>query len=161
LLRESIDRGLPESLVEEYRTKIRSYFQYYRPTEEDNLKLISILTDPQLYEILKLLRTSIVSKNGLEKLRNRGVENIDTGIKKLLEYNLINILENRQGTELYSLISDIHIALVYPRYILNTILQQYDVKSKSNGVLIEYLNVLEDTYRPYKPKAKSKAKSKE
>jgi hypothetical protein len=124
------------------------------------LKIITLLTDPQLYEILKLLRTSIVSRNSLEKLRKKGVEDLDGGIKKLLDYEIIKIFQTGQGIELYTLISDVDISLVYPRYILNTILHQYDVKSKSNGVLIEYLNVLEDTYRPYKPKEKTKEKSK-
>ncbi|MFX0077172.1 MAG: hypothetical protein ACFE96_17135 [Candidatus Hermodarchaeota archaeon] len=160
LLRESVERGLPESLVEDYRSKVRSYFLSYRPSEEDNLKIIKLLTDPQLYEMLKLLRTSIVSRNTLEKLKNKGVDDIDGGIRKLLEYGIVFIFPTGQGIDLYALISDVDISLVYPRYILNTILHQYDVKSKSNGVLIEYLNVLEDTYRPYKFKEKTKEKSK-
>ncbi|MHA2287359.1 MAG: hypothetical protein ACXABG_01105 [Promethearchaeota archaeon] len=161
LLRESVDRGLPESLAEDYKSKVRSYFQNYHPSKEDNLKIITLLTDPQLYEILKLLRTSIISRKSLEKLRDKGVDDIDGGIKKLLDYEIINVFQTGQDLELYALISDVEVSLVYPRYILNMILHQYDVKSKSNGVLIEYLNVLEDTYRPYKSKEKSKAKSKE
>lgn len=156
IMRESIERGLPESLVASYNSEVRRFFQTYHPTEEDNLKLMSILTDPQLYEILKVLRTSIVTRSSLEKLRNKGVENIDKGIKKLVEYNIIHVFQNGQESEYYALLSDFHISLVYPRYILNIILHQYDVKSKANGVLIEYLNVLEDTYRPYKSKTKSK-----
>jgi hypothetical protein len=34
--------------------------------------------------------------------------------------------------------------------MVNIIIHQYAVKSKSNAVLIEYLNVLDDTYRPTK-----------
>ena len=37
--------------------------------------------------------------------------------------------------------------------MLNTIIYQYRVKSKSNSVLIEYLNVLDDNYRSIKFKA--------
>jgi len=156
ILSEPVERGLPESLVETYNSEVRTFFQNYRPSEEDNLKLIQILTDPQLYEILKLLRISVVTRNSIEKLRKKGVDDIDGGIKKLLEYKIMHMFQNGQGTEYYALLSDFHISLVYPRYILNIILHQYDVKSKSNGVLMEYLNVLEDTYRPYKPKANSK-----
>jgi len=151
-----IDRGLPESLVAAYSFEVRKYFKSYRPSEEDNLKFIKALTDPQLYEILKLLRIAVVTRNSLEKLRKKGVDDIDGGIKKLLEYNIMHVFQDGQGTKYFALLSDFHISLVYPRYILNMILHQYDVKSKSNGVLIEYLNVLEDTYRPYKPKTSSK-----
>ncbi|GAH06598.1 unnamed protein product, partial [marine sediment metagenome] len=137
-------------------SEVRKYFQNYRPSEEDNLKLIKILTDPQLYEILKLLRIAIVTRNSLEKLRKKGVDDIDGGIKKLLEFNIMLSFQDGQGAEYYALLSDFHVSLVYPRYILNMILHQYDVKSKSDGVLIEYLKVLEDTYHPYKSKTKSK-----
>jgi len=160
LLMDPVERGLPESFVAAYSSEVRSYFQTYRPSEEDNLKYIAILTDPQLYEILKLLRISIVTRNSFEKLRKKGVDDIDGGIKKLLEYKIMHVFQDEQGTKYYALLSDFLISLVYPRYILNMILHQYDVKSKSEGVLIEYLKVLEDAYRPYKPKTKSKIKSK-
>ena len=156
MLRAPVDHGLPESLAVAYRSEVKGYFKNYSPSEEDNLKLIKILTDPQLYEILKLLRTSSVTRNSLEKLRKKGVDDIDEGVKTLLEYNILHKFQNGEGTEYFTLISDVHISLVYPRYILNMILHQYDVKSKSDGVLIEYLKVLEDTYHPYKSKTKSK-----
>ena len=152
ILKEPVERGLPESLVEDYKSEVRKYFKNYRPSEEDNLKMLQILTDPQLYEILKLLRISIVTRNSIEKLRKKGVDDIDGGINKLLEFNIIHTFKDEQETEYYALLSDFHASLVYPRYILNMILHQYDVKSKSEGVLIEYLNVLEDTYRPYASK---------
>ncbi|MFX1448961.1 MAG: hypothetical protein ACFFCG_12665, partial [Promethearchaeota archaeon] len=156
LLRVPIEKGLPESSVSTFNSEVRRYFENYRPTEEDNLKLIKILTDPHLYEILKLLRKSIVTRNSIEKLRKKGIENLEDGIKKLLDDNIIQIIQNGEGPEFFALLSDVHISLVYPRYILNIILHQYDVKSKSDGVLIEYLNVLEDMYRPYKSKTKTK-----
>ena len=121
-----------------------------------NLKLVDILTDPQLSEILKLMRIAVVTRNTLEKLRKKGVDDIDGGIKKLLDNKIIHVFQSENGTEYYALLSDLHISLVYPRYMLSSILHQYDVKSKSEPVLIEYLNVLEDAYRPYKLKTKSK-----
>ena len=39
--------------------------------------------------------------------------------------------------------------------------EEYDLKSKSSQVLVEYLNVLEDAYTDLKSKAKAKAKAKE
>ncbi|GAG69712.1 unnamed protein product, partial [marine sediment metagenome] len=112
ILREPVERGLPESLVETYNSEVRTYFQNYRPSEEDNLKLLKILTDPQIYEILKLLRISVVTRNSIEKLRKKGVDDIDGGIKKLLEHNIMHVFQNGDGTEYYALLSDLHISLV-------------------------------------------------
>jgi hypothetical protein len=151
LLKNPSERGLPERLVEEYRIAVKKYFQKYQPTEEDNLKVLDeVIADSQVYEILKLLRISIVTKNVLEKLRKKGVEDIDGGLKKLWDNQMLTVFQDAKGSEYYALISDFHNSLVYPKYMVNTIIQQYGVKSKSNGVLLEYLNVLEDAYRPTK-----------
>lgn len=155
LLSDLVGRGLPEPLVESYKSEARSFFKNYRPSEDDNMRIVDILTDPQLAEILKLMRIAVVTRNTLEKLRKKGVDDIEGGIKKLLDNDIIRIFQSKDGPEYYALFCDLHISLIYPRYILNTIIHQYDVKSKSEPVLIEYLNVLEDAYRPYKLKIKS------
>jgi hypothetical protein len=154
LLKNPVERGLPERFVEEYNVAVRKFYQKYRPTEEDNLKILDqVIGDPQVYEILKLLRISIVTKNVLEKLRKKGVDDIDGGLNKLWETQLIQVFQDSKGNEYYALISDFHLSLVYPKYMLNRIIQQYSVKSKSSSVLIEYLNVLDNNYRPIKLKA--------
>jgi len=155
ILSDLVGRGLPEPLVEAYNSEVRRFFQNYRPSEDDNLKLVDLLTDPQLSEIIKLMRIAIVTRNTLEKLRKKGVDDIDGGIKKLLDNKIIHKFQDENKAEYYALLSDLHISLVYPRYMLNTILHQYDVKSKSEPVLIEYLNVLDDAYHPYKLKTES------
>ncbi|MFX1530742.1 MAG: hypothetical protein ACFFBC_06485, partial [Promethearchaeota archaeon] len=58
--------------------------------------------------------------------------------------------QDAKGNEYYALLTDFYNSLIYPKYIVRTIIYQYTVKSKSNGVLIEYLNVLDDAYHPSK-----------
>jgi hypothetical protein len=158
LLKNPVDRGLPEKFINDYKVAIKQFFQTYHPSEEDNLKLLDIITDPQVYEILKLLRISIVTRNVLEKLKKKGVEDIDDGLKKLWDNKIVHVFQEERGTEYYALISDFQVSLVYPKYILNTIIHQYDVKSKSEDVLVEYLNVLEDNYRSHKKVVESEKK---
>jgi len=150
LLKNPVERGLPEKFIDEYNITVKKFFQNYRPSEEDNLKILDLLTDPQAYPILELLRIAIVTKNSLVKLKKKGVDDLEGGLKKLWNNNIIHVFQDSSGTEYYSLISDFHISLVYPKYIVNLIIKHYDVKSKSEKVLIEYLNVLEDTYHPTK-----------
>ncbi len=151
LLKNPIERGLPERFVEEYDIAIRNFYQKYRPSDEDNIKILDeVIADPQIYEILKLLRISIVTKNVLEKLRKKGVDDIDGGLKKLWDNQMIHVFQDTKGNEYYALLSDFYTSLIYPKYMLNIIIQQYGVKSKSEAVLIEYLNVLDDNYRSTK-----------
>jgi len=157
LLKNPTERGLPDKFTEEYNVAVKKFFQKYRPSDDDNLKILDeIIADPQVYEILKLLRISIVTKNVLEKLRKKGVDDIDSGLKKLWDNQMIHVFQDTKGNEYYALLTDFYNSLIYPKYIVNTIIYQYTVKSKSNGVLIEYLNVLDEAYRPTKIQAEEK-----
>jgi len=151
LLKNPVERGLPERFVEDYNVAVKNFFQKYHPSDEDNIKILDqIIADPQIYEIFKLLRISIVTKNVLEKLRKKGVDDIDGGLKKLWDNQMVHVFQDSKGNEYYALLTDFYNSLLYPKYMLNTIIQQYGVKSKSEGVLIEYLNVLDDNYRSTK-----------
>ena len=151
LLKSPVERGLPEKFVEEYNVAVKNFFQKYQPLDEDNLKILdNVIAVPQVYEILKLLRISIVTKNILEKLRKKGVDDIDGGLKKLWDCQMIHVFQDTKGNEYYALLTDFYSSLIYPKYMLNTLIYQYGVKSKSEGVLVEYLNVLEDAYRSTK-----------
>jgi hypothetical protein len=148
LLKNPSERGLPEQFTDDYNVAVKKFFQKYRPSDEDNIKILDeIIVDPQVYEILRLLRISIVTKNTLEKLRKKGVDDIDEGLKTLWDNQMIHVFQDNKGNEYYALLTDFHNSLIYPKYMLKTIIHQYDVKSKSNGVLIEYLNVLDNAYR--------------
>ena len=156
ILTNPSDRGLPSRFEENYRTDVKKYFQNYRPIEADNLRVIDILTDPQVYETLRLLRTAIVTRNDLEKLRKKGVDDLDNVLKKLWDSQIIQVFRDERGIEYYALLSDFYLNLLFPKYLMNIIKKEYDQKSKADQVLIEYLNVLENTYLNMKAAAKAK-----
>ncbi|KKL52637.1 hypothetical protein LCGC14_2283470 [marine sediment metagenome] len=83
---------------------VENFFQTYQPSEDDNLKILKqVTTDPDAYEILKILRTSIVTRNDLEKL---GVYDIDDGLSKLWRNKILHVIEDIKGIEYYVLQSD-------------------------------------------------------
>ncbi|MHA1104671.1 MAG: hypothetical protein ACTSPN_02995 [Promethearchaeota archaeon] len=156
LLKDPADRGLPAQLAEDYRMEVKKFFQNYRPSEQDNLRVVDILINPQVYETLRLLRTAIVTKNDLEKLKKKGVEDVDEVLKMLWEGQMIQVFQDEMNNEYYALLSDFHIDTLFPKYLLNIIKSEYERKSKAEQVLIEYLNVLEDAYMSIKSAPKSK-----
>jgi len=147
LIKNPTEVGLPENL---------SYFQSYRYSEEDNLKIINLLINPQVYEVIRLLRTAIVTRNDLEKLKKKGVDDVDETLKLLWDAQMIQVFQDSRGNEYYALLTDFYLDLIFPKYSLNIIKQEYELKSKSSQVLVEYLNVLEDAYTDLKSKAKAK-----
>jgi hypothetical protein len=156
LLKDPADRGLPSQLVQDYRTETKKYFQNYRPSENDNLTIIDVLINPQVYETLRLLRTAIVTRDDLEKLKKKGVDDVDEVLKMLWESQMIQVFQDDRGNEYYALLSDFYVELIFPKYLINIIKEEYEKKSKADQVLIEYLNVLENTYVNLKVAAKSK-----
>jgi hypothetical protein len=161
ILRDPADLGLPSQLVENYKTDVRRYFQNYQPTEGDNLRILDVLTNPQIYETIRLLRTAVVTKNDLEKLRKKGVEDLDDVLKMLWDTQIIQVFQDERGNEYYALLSDFHLDLMFPKYLMNVIKTVYEQKSKSDQVLIEYLTVLENTYTNLKAAQKTEAKAKD
>ena len=161
ILGDPADRGLPSQLVENYKTDVRRYFQNYQPTEADNLRVLDVLTNPQVYETIRLLITAVVTKNDLEKLRKKGVEDLDDILKMLWDTQLIQVFQDERGNEYYALLSDFHLELMFPKYVMNVIKTVYDQKSKADQVLMEYLTVLENTYTNLKSTQKEAAKAKD
>jgi hypothetical protein len=156
LLKDPADRGLPTQLVEDYRTESKRFFQNYRPSEQDNLSVIDGIINPPVYETLRLLRTAIVTRNDLEKLKKKGVDDVDEVLKMLWESKMIQVFQDDRGNEYYALLSDFYLDLIFPKYLINIIKEEYEKKSKANQVLIEYLSVLENSYLNLKSAAKSK-----
>jgi len=160
MLGDPSSRGLPSQLSEDYRLEVKKFFQNYRPTEGDNLRIIDILINPQVYETLRLLRTAIVTKNDLEKLRKKGVDDLDDVLKLLWDTQMIQVFQDERNNEYYALLSDFYLNLTFPKYLLNIIKKVYDQKSKASQVLIEYLTVLENSYTSIKAATKAEAKAK-
>ena len=150
LLKNPADRGLPEHLVPDYLGEVKKFILSYRPNEIDNLKIIDILIDPQIYETLRLLRTAIVTRSDLEKLKKKGVDDVDKVLKILWDNQMIQVFQDTHGNEHYALLTDFYIELIFPKYLLSIIKAEYEQKSKADQVLIEYLNVLIDAYQERK-----------
>lgn len=158
IINDPESHGLPSQLVENYKIQVKNYFENYLPTEDDNIKIIDILVNPQTYETLRLLRTAIVTRNELEKLRKKGVDDLDDALKMLWDAKLVQVFQDERGVEYYALLSDFYIDLHFPKYLLNVIKKMHDLKFKSEKVLVEYLTVLENTYTDIKSASKKKNK---
>ena len=55
LLNDPADRGLPSQLASDYRTETKKFFQNYKPSDQDNLRVIENIINPQVYETLRFI----------------------------------------------------------------------------------------------------------
>jgi hypothetical protein len=146
LFKDPSGSGLPTQFVKEYINDVKEFFQTYRPTAEDNVKIIETLANPEVFETFRLLRTAIVTRQDLEKLRAKGVADIYGVLKLLWDSKMIKVFRDENNNEYYALLTDFYIDLLFPKYILRAIKIAYEQKSMADKALIEYLNVLENAY---------------
>ncbi|MFX1530639.1 MAG: hypothetical protein ACFFBC_05965 [Promethearchaeota archaeon] len=160
LIASPTNYGLPSQFTKEYLSEIKEFFQGYHPTGEDNLSMLNIFVNSEAYELLRLLRSAIVTRQDLEKLKVKGVEDIYGTLKLLWDNKMIRVFRDEKNIEYYALITDFYMDLLFPKYLLKVIKSSYEQKSISRKALIEYLRVLEEAYYNSKSREKSK-KSKE
>ncbi|MHA1913418.1 MAG: DUF2341 domain-containing protein [Promethearchaeota archaeon] len=154
LYENPVKKGLPVQFAKEYISDVKTFFQEYRPNLEDNTKIVDILINPEVYLILKLLRTTIATREDLEKLRTKGVKDIYGALKLLWDAKLIKIFRDENNNEYYALVSDFYLDLIFPKYLLSAVKTAYEQKSIADKALMEYLEILEDTYFDLKSKKK-------
>ncbi|MFX1448891.1 MAG: hypothetical protein ACFFCG_12315, partial [Promethearchaeota archaeon] len=154
LLDKVTSYGLPSQFAKEYHNDVRNFFQTYRPTEEDNIKIAEILSNPQVYETLRLLRSAIVTREDLTKLQKKGVNDFYSILKLLWDNKMLKVFHDEKNVEYYALLTDFYIDFIFPKYLLKAIKFAYEQKSKVKRALIEYLNILEDVYFNLKSKNK-------
>lgn len=135
----------PGYLSDEYINDVRTYFENYSPTPEDQEIILKVLTDMEAFTLIAKLADKPLKKEEIDALRNE-IENIDALLKWLWDSKIINVLRGKTGQEVYFLRSNIAVKLVFPEYIINLILDSYNNGTKSNSVLIEHLNVLKETF---------------
>lgn len=146
LIKNPSKKGLPKSIETRYQNDCNLFFHNYKISEEDNNKIIKVLSNSQVYNIFNLLRENFLTKKDLEKLEYKGVKNVNNSIKLLLNAQMIKNYQDPAGNDFYALFSDFLIELIIPGYILNVIKTYNDNKTKSDNILIKYLNLLEETY---------------
>ncbi|MFW9828356.1 MAG: DUF2341 domain-containing protein [Candidatus Thorarchaeota archaeon] len=146
LFKDPMKNGLPIQFAQSYQEEVQNYFKDYHPTEDDMLKILDNLIDHEVYETLQLLRTAIVTMRDFEKLKRKGVTDIYGVLKKLYDTNMIRIFKDENDIEYYALITDFYVDLIFPKYLLNVIKRLYEQKSKTDKVLLKYLDLLEDVY---------------
>ncbi|MFW9828558.1 MAG: hypothetical protein ACFFEY_13285, partial [Candidatus Thorarchaeota archaeon] len=154
LFEDPIKCGLPTQFKKEYIDKVKDFFKNYNPSDEDNLNVVKILSDPQVNLTLRLLRTSIITRQELEKLKAKGVIDPYAVLKSLWDSQMITVFRDEVKNEYYALLTDFYIDLIFPKYLLKIIKKSYEQKSIAEKALIEYLEILEDTYYDIKAEEK-------
>ncbi|MHA1681096.1 MAG: hypothetical protein ACTSUE_08815 [Promethearchaeota archaeon] len=152
IITEAKQRGMPDELLEQYKQQVTEFFKTYIPIQEDNQEICEIITEPACYEVLKLLRTSVVTSETLEKLKKKGVDDIKGTLDRMKKADMVIEMRASSGVVYFAIKSDVRVQKVFPEYLINTTRQAHMDQIKSPIVLLEHLKLLKENYLESTPK---------
>ena len=103
------------------------------------------------------MREAIVTRNDLEKLRKKGVDDVDRVLKALWETKMVAVFKDDKANEYFCLTCDFYIAKFYPRYQIDTIRKQYRSRAQNSNVLVKALELMREEYYAFIQSRKSSA----
>jgi hypothetical protein len=155
LITDVASRGLPGVLKGAYQKDVKDFFATYKPSEEDNLNLLGILTDLDAFGLLSILREKVVTWADLQRItalqsgQNAAcpTDSLEVSLKKLWDARVITVLKDIVGTEFYCLRSDIIVTQFLAKFMLNVVLKSAMEHTKSDIILFEHLDLLETAFK--------------
>lgn len=139
-----------KNFTKKYLTAIQEYFYGYNPLDDldykDSGDLAKILLDPDTYDFLVLLRYRAYPKKKIPKV---GYGETNIILKKLMDLNIVTLIEDKKNEPWVVLLSDPHAFMLFPEYLLENIRQRLDPKAVDpilKQVALQHLNYLESTY---------------
>jgi hypothetical protein len=129
-----------------YLEEVNTFFNNYKPSFEDNLKISQIILNPDNYDYITLFRERAYPINKIPKAPGESLEEVGNFLKNLEKENIIKLVKDNKDTVWVFLLTDIVAHTFYPEYLIEKIRKdRMDGKIKKN-VAIKHLEYLEKAY---------------
>ncbi|MBD3185558.1 hypothetical protein GF325_01920 [Candidatus Bathyarchaeota archaeon] len=139
-----------KGFTKKYLMKVQEFFYAYNPLDDldykDSGDLAKVLLDPDTYDFLVLLRFRAYPKKKIPKV---GYGETNIILKKLMDLDIVTLIEDKKGEPWVVLLSDPHAFMLFPEYLLENIRQRLDPNAVDpilQQVALQHLNYLESTY---------------
>ncbi|MBD3213348.1 MAG: hypothetical protein GF311_12130 [Candidatus Lokiarchaeota archaeon] len=133
-------------VAEKYLETARKFFQDYEPNEEDNLKIASIMINPDIYDYIVLFREKPYPLKKIPKGPGESFESISALMRRLEENGIITVLEDKTGMKWVFLLTDVIAEQFYPEYLIEKIRQDFVDGTLKKDIAIKHLDILENAY---------------
>ncbi|MHA1270287.1 MAG: hypothetical protein ACTSPY_10910 [Candidatus Helarchaeota archaeon] len=131
---------LPSNLFNQYLKICKDFFTNYNFTV--NQKIIELFLDFDIHKIINLLSSGIVISDKIDIYENIKIKNINNHLKKLLDANLLCALQDDKGINYFLLVAKINVKKIVPEYLINLIIEDFNIKNKTQRILVEHLILL-------------------
>ncbi|MFX1375153.1 MAG: hypothetical protein ACFFA0_05020 [Promethearchaeota archaeon] len=145
---EDSKKKLPTpALATKYFEEVSNFFEDYKPTLEDGLKIARNMTNPDKYDYITLFRERAYPLNKIPKGPGESIEEIGSILRTMENDKILKILKDEKDTEWVFLLTDIAADTFYPEYILEKIRNHRMEGNLNKDVAIKHLEFLEEVYK--------------
>ena len=146
---EQVKEKDPKSvLYENLREKVEDFYTSYDPleqTQENVMKLASILLNPDIFDFINLMRNNYYPLDKIPKILSEWADPEEI-IDVLQDLEIVTVIEDDKKRKWLFLLSDIKPMIIFPEYILPKIREAFTEKKITEEIAKKAYNLLEVTY---------------
>lgn len=129
----------------DYLDEVKDFFRNYAVSPEDVENITKILADPDVYDVLVLLREDVYTIDKLAERLEKKKSDITHIVKQLKDLDFVTEV-TINGEKHVALKTDAKIITFFPEYMVDQIALQYNDQIKPPRMLLWHLKALRDSY---------------
>lgn len=145
---EDARKGVPNPyLASKYLELATNFFSDYKPSFEDNLKITTLMINPDVFDYVILLREKPYPINKLPKGPGESFEQIKKFLFTLESDKVIALMKDEDGMAWVFLLTDLIAQTFYPEYLIENIRKAVADGKLKKETAVKHLELLEQTYK--------------
>lgn len=146
---------MPKDMIDSYLQSSKQYHhEYVSRLKHDLFKTVwseaedigKLMLDFETYDLIKVLRNGPVEKNDLPEMTNLSVSKVNRKLGSLRRVKIITHLKDENNREFVILKCNPEIATIYPEWLIQRTVDQYNSETIANQQAMHYLEVLKKSH---------------
>ncbi|MHA1734312.1 MAG: hypothetical protein ACTSU5_20425 [Promethearchaeota archaeon] len=137
---------MPIQFRKGYTEACEKFFKEYRLSMKDSNLIAGFISDPDSYEIIKVLRQEYLTKVELPTKLPREIPNLDKKLKELADANIIEVVQDKKKNVWLFLKSDILFPQFFPEYMVDVIRRRWKEGTIAKEIALKHLDILRAEY---------------
>ncbi|GAB4314478.1 MAG: hypothetical protein Kow0069_15950 [Promethearchaeota archaeon] len=138
--------AMPVQFRKQYMEACEKFFKEYRISQKDSNIIAGFISDPDTYEIIKVLRNEYLTKVELPAKLPREIPNLDRKLKELADANMIEVIQDKKKTVWIFLKSDVLFPQFFPEYMVDVIRRRWKEGTIAREIALKHLELLRAEY---------------
>lgn len=139
--------SLSEVLKENYLNGIKNFFKHYEISPQDIKLVASIISKPENYQLIKILRENFSSKRKLMETLDIEEKYMNQSLAKLKQAKIIYTFKDKKDITWVFLMTDIRGSKVFAKYLFDKIYRGLKSMSINKKVALQHLELLKSEYQ--------------